>query len=364
MKKLPLFCTLYFVFCIWTTFGYTAEDASNANYLSDQGVVTKQTVASRYRLDDKILRQEVIGMALKIKWITLPENYTCKKYFADATKNDWVCRAVELAADNGIISRNNTYANPGKSITRAEALAMVVKAGGIQYTQNVKSTGYKTSTPQWQIDLLEGAIVNWVINTSVNFWINEEAFRKTVFEFAKKTKISTFDKVYSDEVISFKYPSEYYDIYANKIQKTLIKEENNSIMIWSGDGVFDNFITVKYYKNIYSDSDVLKTLGYTESEDCKNPDIWDKKIFSSWAVTFNPFFWERMGICSVYQKWLHFPQQWILITISQGQDINEMQVLDASKRFNANDVLYNKDFHPYMAKRLQKFYESFRIVTE
>lgn len=63
--------------------------------------------------------------------MTLPENYTCKKYFADATKNDWVCRAVELAADNGIITRSNKYANPGKSITRAEALAMVMKAGGV-----------------------------------------------------------------------------------------------------------------------------------------------------------------------------------------------------------------------------------------
>ncbi len=269
-----------------------------------------------------------------------------------------------MAADNGIITRSNNYANPGKSVTRAEALAMVMKAGGIQYAQNVKSTGYKNSTPQWQIDLLEGAIANWVINTSVNFWINEEAFRKTVFEFTKKTKISSFDKVYSDEVISFKYTSEYYDIYANKIQKTLLKEENNNIMIWSGDGVYDNFITVKYYKNIYSDSDILWTLWYTENEDCKSPAIQDKKTLSSWAVTFNPVFLERMGICWIYQEWLHFPQQWILITISQGQDINEMQVLDASKRFNANDVLYNKDFHPYMAKRLQRFYESFRIVTE
>jgi hypothetical protein len=70
-------------------------------------------------------------MALKVKGVTLPENYTCKKYFADATKNDWICRAVELAADNGIISRSTKYANPGKSVTKSEALAMVMKAGGI-----------------------------------------------------------------------------------------------------------------------------------------------------------------------------------------------------------------------------------------
>jgi hypothetical protein len=107
---------------------YTSEDVSNANYLADQKIVTKQTTGTGYRLDDKILRQEVIGMALKIKGVALPENYTCKKYFADATKNDWVCRAVELAADNGIITRSNKYANPGKSITRAETISMIYNA--------------------------------------------------------------------------------------------------------------------------------------------------------------------------------------------------------------------------------------------
>jgi len=125
MKKLSIFCAVCFVL---SALGYTTEDISNANYLADQKIVTKQTTGTGYRLDDKILRQEVIGMALKVKGITLPENYTCKKYFADATKNDWVCRAVELAADNGIISRSNKYANPGKSITKSEALAMVMNA--------------------------------------------------------------------------------------------------------------------------------------------------------------------------------------------------------------------------------------------
>jgi hypothetical protein len=71
-------------------------------------------------------------MALKIKGITLPDNYQCKKYFADATKNDWVCRAVELAADNGIITRSNKNANPGMYVTRAEALAMTFNASGLQ----------------------------------------------------------------------------------------------------------------------------------------------------------------------------------------------------------------------------------------
>lgn len=64
MKKLSVLCALCFVLC---TFGYTSEDLSSANYLGEQKIVTTQTDPKLYRLDDKILRQEVIGMALKIK---------------------------------------------------------------------------------------------------------------------------------------------------------------------------------------------------------------------------------------------------------------------------------------------------------
>lgn len=70
-------------------------------------------------------------MALTVKGIPLPENYICKKYFTDVTKNDWVCRAVELAADNGIISRANTRARPMDTVTQAEALAILLKTGKV-----------------------------------------------------------------------------------------------------------------------------------------------------------------------------------------------------------------------------------------
>lgn len=45
-------------------------------------------------------------------------------------KNNWICRAMEIAGDNGIIARTNTKARPQDKITRAEALAIVMKASG------------------------------------------------------------------------------------------------------------------------------------------------------------------------------------------------------------------------------------------
>jgi hypothetical protein len=68
MKKSFLILSLFsLISSLGITFAYTSEDLSNANYLGDQKIITKQTVASKYALDSKILRQEVISMALKVK---------------------------------------------------------------------------------------------------------------------------------------------------------------------------------------------------------------------------------------------------------------------------------------------------------
>lgn len=209
MKKFSLLCILSSLVCIWATYAYTTTDVSNATFLADQNVVVKQSVASKYRLDDTILRQEVIGMALKIKWITLPENYKCKKYFADATQNNWECRAVELAADNGIITRENRNANPGKLVTRAEALAMVMKAGGIEtgtyldpmFNQGREFTNVDITT-MWIYTVFENALYTKIIDINtlpkkkdplmeINggwkyyFYPNRSATRTEVFAFAK-----------------------------------------------------------------------------------------------------------------------------------------------------------------------------------
>ena len=212
MKKLFLLSSIFFII---SSFGYTNEDTSNANYLADQRIVTKQTTTTGYRLDDKILRQEVIGMALKIKGITLPENYTCKKYFADATKNDWVCRAVELAADNGIITRSNKYANPGKSVTRAEALAMVMSAGGIAI-QEIGISEWFTYfdkngkiAEDWQSHVMETARQWLIINPSFvthragtgNFIYDSFDYYWRHNDFASRAEVFDFTKnIYTKEI--------------------------------------------------------------------------------------------------------------------------------------------------------------------
>jgi hypothetical protein len=67
MKKLSYFCALYFALCIFPVFGYTSKDISNAQYLVNNAIIKSQKSPILYRLDDFILRQEVVGMALKMK---------------------------------------------------------------------------------------------------------------------------------------------------------------------------------------------------------------------------------------------------------------------------------------------------------
>lgn len=65
---------------------------------------------------------------------------------------------MEIAADNGIISRSNTKARPKDKITPEEAIAMFAKVKNITYPKNVKAINveyqYKGMT-QWMIDLHE-----------------------------------------------------------------------------------------------------------------------------------------------------------------------------------------------------------------
>lgn len=128
MKKLLLSSLL--VTSIFA-FGYNQTALDNTIFLVEKGLVTRQSDPKNYRLDDYITRAELVGISLKLKWTQLPENYQCKKYFTDVTANDWICRAVEMAADEGIISRTNKAFNPQRNITRSESLSIILKASGL-----------------------------------------------------------------------------------------------------------------------------------------------------------------------------------------------------------------------------------------
>lgn len=181
-KYLAILAMMWFV---WISFWYIGNDVWYASLLSQSHIIVKQENPDKYRLDDKIIRQEVIGMALKMANIPLPDNYKCKWYFSDVPTNDWVCRSVEIAADNGIITRKNKITRPKDFITPEEATAMFMNVKKITYPKNVKVSwdieSYKNMT-QWMIDLHE-----WVAPLGIT--IPYDSTRKNIFQTAYQTHI-------------------------------------------------------------------------------------------------------------------------------------------------------------------------------
>ena len=204
MKKLLTIFSLYsLLFSLSGAHAYTSKDIENAIYLGIAGIIEYKgddyKLADRsYRLDDSITRAEVAGIALKLRGTTLPEWYICKRYFIDTILNDWICRATELAADAGLVSRTNVKFRPQDKITRAEALAIIIKAGWLSDHSPLIDPGMSfIDANLWQSNLLRIAeslkLVDFVKkpnNTgmwglNMYFYPNRDATRAEVFGFAK-----------------------------------------------------------------------------------------------------------------------------------------------------------------------------------
>ena len=71
---------------------------------------------------------------MKIHQFKNPVGYLCRNIFRDVSynkPNSWVCPIVEYAADNGIISKENTHFRPEEYITYSEAIAIMMKGAMI-----------------------------------------------------------------------------------------------------------------------------------------------------------------------------------------------------------------------------------------
>lgn len=142
---------------------------------------------SDYEVLTPILRQELIGIVLKLKWIKLPDDYICRNLFKDVSSskpNNWVCRVAEIARDNGIISSSNSNFNPQKNVSISEALSMVLNARGLQY--------------------------EWFYSEGNKFYPNTQEWQKSVLAYAKYYRM--IDSTYIDPNMPAKRGNIFFDI--------------------------------------------------------------------------------------------------------------------------------------------------------
>lgn len=167
----------------------TIDSNSDGNVLASFGIVKQQDSEEAYNLQSNVLRQEVIGMAMKLGKYDLPEDYKCRRVFKDVSStkpNSWVCRAVEIGVDHGIVSSTNKSFNPESSITRAEALAILMKAAGISIDESDAPSNYGDVTIAWQVNLVNSAFSYSFIDEADNFYPNNKATRSEIFNIAKR----------------------------------------------------------------------------------------------------------------------------------------------------------------------------------
>ena len=170
-----------------------------AHILADEGIINTREQDSKYRVNDFVWRQEVIGMAVKMNENILLEQYACAGVFNDVTiitPNTWICAAAEAAADHGIITRWEKYplerrgVKPERNITRSEALAIVWDALDIERADEelVEKYTFSSDTVYWQKILLSAAKERGIIADTYTFGPNEDATRWEIFEMVAKLK--------------------------------------------------------------------------------------------------------------------------------------------------------------------------------
>ncbi len=105
-----------------------------------------------YRLSDELIRQEALGVALRLKGADLSDSYMCQNYFRD-TFEWWVCRAAERAADFGLVTRANLYFRPHDTLTLAEGLGIILNSLAISHS-STSTTTIPGTLPAWQKRLI------------------------------------------------------------------------------------------------------------------------------------------------------------------------------------------------------------------
>lgn len=168
-----------------------------ANFLAEKGIIADKTSnPSEYRLSDPIERKEVLKVVMKLSGKNVANQ--CERQFIDVAA-DWSCKYIEAALREGYIAANPNF-RPNDKITLTEAMKLILKAKGIEKTQQ---------TENWQEDYMMTAYEYGIISEKYyNF--NADATRAWIFQTATATiekeeeikeKVKETEKLMSDEAM-------------------------------------------------------------------------------------------------------------------------------------------------------------------
>ncbi len=122
----------------------------SAKALAGQGVIKQGLTSADFGLSNTITRKEIMKIVLNLSGKNVSD--TCNGDFEDVA-NDWGCKYIEAGLRNGFIAANASF-RPNDSISKAEAMKLILKARGIDKAYN---------TSDWQADYMNTAYDNSII---------------------------------------------------------------------------------------------------------------------------------------------------------------------------------------------------------
>ena len=132
------------------------------DYLSCLGILSKADTCSDADCTLTAPRQELVGMATRIRNIPMKDNYVCQNIFSDVTGASvpgWTCQIAERAMESGLITTGREIFQPLQGATRAEAYATLMKSVCINISSEVVSNFPEDNTfDTWQKKVISAAM--------------------------------------------------------------------------------------------------------------------------------------------------------------------------------------------------------------
>jgi subtilisin family serine protease len=157
---------------------------SDGDYLATFGYITKKPSLAAYKLQEYVLRQEVVALATRIGNVEMADYYQCRNIFADVSAskpNSWACRVIENAYDEWIVSKDSNYFGPEAKISLVEAVGMLLRAGDI----NIQKYSGGEIEP-WKINIIGTAFNLGIVERDFDFSPDRSATRGVIFGIARK----------------------------------------------------------------------------------------------------------------------------------------------------------------------------------
>jgi hypothetical protein len=132
------------------------DNADAAQKLADNGVIVdKSSNPTAYNLGNTITRQEALKVMIKLSGVDTKLG-TCESPFADIADTDWACKYAVAALNEGFIAANDNF-RPKDNVSKVEALKMVMQA---------KKIAKDANTSDWKAAYVVAAVREGIVADS------------------------------------------------------------------------------------------------------------------------------------------------------------------------------------------------------